>query len=100
MNRSAVRPHPHPSPDELERGAQAEAACPLDVALAPVLKTKPAELGFGTVFTDHMLLADYEPSRGLGGAHPALRAAGARPGDRGAALRAERVRGAEGVSRR
>jgi branched-chain amino acid aminotransferase len=32
--------------------------------MAPVLKQKPADLGFGTVFTDHMLIADYEPSSG------------------------------------
>src|SRR5262245_15251483 len=37
---------------------------PLDITRAPVLKTKPADLGFGTVFTDHMLIADYEPSSG------------------------------------
>jgi len=34
------------------------------VTLAPVLKDKPYELGFGTVFTDHMLMAGYEPSSG------------------------------------
>src|SRR5688572_19161122 len=64
MNRAAVRPHPHPSPDELARGAQRSGACPVDVSLSPVLKTKPVELGFGIVFTDHMLLADYDPERG------------------------------------
>jgi branched-chain amino acid aminotransferase len=48
----------------LERRADSLHPFPLDVALAPVLKTKPAELGFGTEFTDHMLVADYEPSGG------------------------------------
>src|SRR5437868_8408993 len=49
---------------DLARGAHNLEPLPLDVALAPVLKIKPDELGFGTVFTDHMLVADYEPSGG------------------------------------
>ena len=54
-----------PTPlQSLERGAQSSTACPLDVTIARVLKPKPAELGFGTVFSDHMLIADYEPSSG------------------------------------
>src|SRR5215216_1874296 len=64
MNTSAVGPHSHPSPDEPARRAHRLAGCPLDVALAPVLKLKPSELGFGTIFTDHMLVADYDPSTG------------------------------------
>jgi branched-chain amino acid aminotransferase len=51
----------------LERGAQPSEPCPLDevsVERATVLKEKRVDLTFGTVFTDHMLLADYEPERG------------------------------------
>jgi branched-chain amino acid aminotransferase len=63
MNRSVGSLTPTPL-QILERGAQTELACPLDVTLASVPKEKPFELGFGTVFTDHMLVADYEPSGG------------------------------------
>src|SRR5215213_6131260 len=63
MNRTAEILTPTPLQD-LEKGAHSLQPFPLHVALAPVLKTKPSELGFGTVFTDHMLVADYEPSGG------------------------------------
>src|SRR4051812_24606875 len=70
MNRAVeiftpASPAGRPTPlQTLERGAQTELARPLDVALAPVLKTRASGLGFGTAFTDHMLVADYEPSGG------------------------------------
>src|SRR4051794_16449228 len=54
-----------PSPLQiLERAAQSAEPCPVDVTLAAAMKPKPSELGFGTVFTDHMLIAEYEPSGG------------------------------------
>src|SRR3979411_847277 len=64
-------------------------------------KPKDADLGFGQIFTDHMFLADFQEEKGWYDPRvaPAVRAALARPGHRGPALRPGDLRRPQGVPR-
>ena len=75
---------------------------PIRITRATQKKPKPKdhELGFGTVFTDHMFVADFQEEKGwYDPADRALRPAHPRAGRGGAPLRPGDLRRAQGVPR-